>query len=172
MPDFEQKQRVVEDIKGKFQNASGVVLADYRGLTVAEVTDLRAQLRAAGIEYRVLKNTMVARAVNEMGLEGLEPYLKGPTAIAFCTDPVAPARVLVAYAKKKKELTIKAGVVEGKVIPAEGVSSLAELPSREVLLSQVLAGMQAPVTRWVNVLQGPIRKMGYALNDLCRVKEA
>lgn len=172
MPNYEEKQKVVEDIKQKFQGSTGVVLADYRGLTVSQVTNLRVQLREAGVEYRVLKNTMVSRAADEIGLEGLEPFLKGPTALAFSADPVAGAKVLSEFIKKNKNIVIKAGVVEGKVIGPEKVKDLASLPSREVLLSQVLAGFQGPLQGMVNVLQGPIRKMGYALEEVRKLKEA
>ncbi|NLM21813.1 MAG: 50S ribosomal protein L10 [Peptococcaceae bacterium] len=172
MPNFEEKQKIVDEIKQKFQDASGVVLADYRGLTVSEVTSLRVDLRQAGVEYRVLKNTMVRRAADEIGLEGLDEFLKGPTALAFSADPVAPAKILSEFSKKNKNLKIKAGVVEGKVIDPEGVQDLAKLPSREVLLAQVLAGMQAPLQGMFNVLQGPIRKFGYALEEVRKLKEA
>ncbi|MDR2737042.1 MAG: 50S ribosomal protein L10 [Gracilibacteraceae bacterium] len=172
MPDIVAKQRVVEDIKAKFQNAKSVVLADYRGLTVAEATELRANLRASQVEYRVLKNTMVTRAVRELGYEGLVPHLKGPTAVAFCADPVAPAKLLVEFAGKHKQLVIKAGVVEGDIITAKEVMALAELPSREQLLGKVAGLIQAPLSRWANCLQSPLRKMGYALNELNRVKNA
>jgi len=172
MPNLEEKQKVVEEIKAKFQNSTGVVLADYRGLTVTEVTDLRVQLRNAGVEYRVLKNTMVRRAANELGIEGLDKFLEGPTAVAFSADPVAPAKILSEFSKKNKKFTIKAGVLEGKVIDSERIKDLANLPSREVLLAQVLAGIQAPLQGMVNVLQGPIRKLGYALEEVRKLKEA
>ncbi|HHV64528.1 MAG TPA: 50S ribosomal protein L10 [Peptococcaceae bacterium] len=172
MPNYEEKQKIVEEIKQKFQNSTGVVLADYRGLTVAEVTALRVQMREAGVEYKVLKNTMVRRAANEIGIEGLDPFLEGPTALAFSADPVAPAKILTEFTKKNKNLTIKAGVLEGKVIGPEKIKDLANLPSREVLLSQVLAGMQAPLQGMVNVLQGPIRKLVYALEEVRKLKEA
>ncbi|AGA67968.1 ribosomal protein L10 [Desulfitobacterium dichloroeliminans LMG P-21439] len=174
MPNIEEKALVVAEIKEKFQNSTGVVLADYRGLTVAQVTQLRAQLREAGVDYRVLKNTMVRRAAHEVGIEGLDGYLEGPTAVAFSADPVAPAKVLAEFLKatKVKTFAIKAGVVEGKVIDEAGVKALAELPSREVLLAQVLRGMQAPLVGMANVLQGPIRKMGYALEEVRKLKEA
>jgi len=172
MPNFDEKQKVVEDIKLKLQGATGVILADYRGLTVDQVTSLRVELRQAGIEYRVLKNTMVRRAADEIGLKGLEPFLEGPTALTFSKDPVSPAKILSEYSKKNKNLTIKAGVLEGKVIGPEKVKELASLPSREVLLSQVLAGMQTPLQGMVNVLQGPIRKFGYALEEVRKLKEA
>ena len=174
MPNYDEKGKVVAEIKEKFQNASGVVLADYRGLTVAQVTDLRNKMRAAGVEYKVLKNTLVKRAVDELGVEGLDPYLKGPNAFAFCADPVAPAKVLTEFAKtnRLRTLQIRAGVLEGKVIGPEGVRELADLPSREVLLSMVLRGMQAPLSGMANVLQGPIRKMGYALEEVRKLKAA
>ncbi|MCG1024451.1 MAG: 50S ribosomal protein L10 [Dehalobacter sp. 4CP] len=172
MPNFEEKQKVVEDIKQKFEGANGVILADYRGLTVSQVTNLRVELRQAGIEYRVLKNTMVRRAADEIGITGLDEFLEGPTALAFSADPVAPAKILSEFSKKNKSLTIKAGVLDGKVINAEKVKDLANLPSREVLLSQVLAGMQGPLQGMVNVLQGPIRKFGYALEEVRKLKEA
>lgn len=174
MPNFEEKGQVVADIKEKFQGASGVVLADYRGLTVAQVTQLRSKMRAAGVEYKVMKNTLVRRAVNELGIEGLDPYLEGPTALAFCTDPVAPAKVLAEFVKENrlKNLQVKAGVLEGKVISPEGVKALADLPARDVLLAMVLRGMQAPLTGMANVLQGPIRKMGYALEEVRKLKAA
>jgi large subunit ribosomal protein L10 len=174
MPNLEEKALVVSEIKEKFQQASGVVLADYRGLTVAQVTQLRTQLRQAGVEYRVMKNTLVRRAANEVGVEGLDPYLEGPTAFAFSADPVAPAKILTEFVKtnKLKTFSIKGGVLEGKVINPEGVKALADLPSREVLLGMVLRGIQAPLAGMANVLQGPIRKMGYALEEVRKLKEA
>ncbi|NLO96503.1 MAG: 50S ribosomal protein L10 [Peptococcaceae bacterium] len=172
MPNLEEKQKIVEEIKQKFQNSNGVILADYRGLTVSQVTSLRKELREAGVEYKVLKNTMVRRAAAEIGLQGLDQFLEGPTAIAFSADPVTPAKILSEYSKNNKDLKIKAGVVEGKIIDPERVKDLANLPSREVLLSQVLAGLQAPLQGLVNVLQGPIRKLGYALEEVRKLKEA
>ncbi|AFQ42298.1 50S ribosomal protein L10 [Desulfosporosinus meridiei] len=174
MLNIEEKGLIVSEIKEKFQQSSGIVLADYRGLTVAQVTQLRAQLRKAGVEYRVLKNNLVRRAADELGVEGLDSYLKGPTALAFSADPVAPAKILTEFAKvnKLKTFQIKAGVLEGKVIGVEGVKALADLPSREVLLAMVLRGMQAPLTGMANVLQGPIRKMGYALEEVRKLKAA
>jgi len=172
MPNIEEKSKVVAEIKQKLEAASGVVLADYRGLTVAQATQLRVQLRQAGVEYRVLKNSLVSRAANEVGVSGLDQYLTGPTALAFSADPVAPAKVLTEFAKTNKNFKVKAGVVEGKVVGPEEIRTLAELPSREVLLGMVLRGMQAPLTGMANVLQGPIRKMGYALEEVRKLKAA
>ena len=149
MPNIEEKSQVVSEIKEKFQQASGIVLADYRGLTVAQVTQLRAQLRLAGVEFRVMKNTLVRRAAGELGVEGLDSYLKGPTALAFCADPVAPAKVLLEFAKVNKlnKFQIKAGVLDGKVIGPEEVKALAALPSREVLLTCLLYTSPSPRDR-------------------------
>lgn len=172
MLNIEGKTQVVAEIREKFGKSTGVVLADYRGLTVAQVTQLRAKLREAGVEYRVLKNTLVKRAANGVGVEGLDPFLEGPTALAFSADPVAPAKILSEFAKNNKNFQIKAGVLEGKVIGADEVKALAELPPREVLLAQVLRGMQAPLVGMANVLQGPIRKLGYALEAIRKAQEA
>jgi large subunit ribosomal protein L10 len=173
MANLEVKSQAIAEVKGKLSASKGVVLTDYRGLTVGEVTKLRAQLREAGIEYKVVKNTFVKRAADEIGLQGLEPFLEGPTAVAYgINDPVSPAKILSEFAKTYKALEIKAGILEGKVIGVEGVKALAELPPREVLLAQVLAAMQSPLVGMVNVLQGPIRKMGYALEEVRKLKAA
>ncbi len=174
MPNIEEKSKVVAEIKEKLQSSSTVVLADYRGLTVAQVTQLRAQMREVGVDYRVLKNTLVRRAADEVGITGLDTFLEGPTAVAFSTDPVAPAKVLSEFAKntKVKTFAIKAGIVEGKVVGPEGIKALADLPSREVLLTQVVRGMQAPLAGMANVLQGSIRKLGYALEEVRKLKAA
>ncbi|CAA7600131.1 Ribosomal protein L10, eubacterial, conserved site [Acididesulfobacillus acetoxydans] len=172
MLNHEEKAQVTAEIREKLGSSTGVVLADYRGLTVAQVTQLRVKLRAAGVEYRVLKNTLVKRAAQEVGVQGLDPFLEGPTAVAFSADPVAPAKILSEFAKTNKNFVIKAGVLEGKVIGADGVKVLADLPPREVLLAQVLRGMQAPLAGMVNVLQGPIRKLAYVLEAIRQAQEA
>ncbi|MDR3270933.1 MAG: 50S ribosomal protein L10 [Peptococcaceae bacterium] len=172
MSNLDVKIQIVTEISANLQKSAGVVLTDYRGLTVAEDTKLRAKLRESGVEYQVLKNTMVKRAADAIGLEGLDPYLAGPTAVAFSEDPVAPAKVLSEFSKTNRKFSIKAGILEGKVIDAEGVKALADLPAREVLLAMVLRGIQAPLTGMANVLQGPIRKLGYALEEVRKLKEA
>lgn len=170
-----EKQAVVAEIKEKLQGTKGAVLTNYRGLTVAQDTQLRRKLREAGVEYRVVKNTMTRIAANEAGIEGLDVYLEGPTAIAISmTDPVAPAKIISDFVKENKlqVLEIKAGLVEGKVIDAQGVKALASLPPKEVLIAQVLAGMQSPITGFVNVLQGTIRNVVYALDAVRQQKES
>ncbi len=170
-----EKQALVAEMQEKLAGAKGAVLTNYRGLTVAQDTKLRRKLREAGVEYRVVKNTMTRIAATEAGIQGLDVYLEGPTAIAMSTtDPVAPAKVISDFVKENKlqALEVKAGLVEGKVIDAAGVKALASLPPREVLLSQVLAGMQAPISGMVNVLQGTIRNFVYALDAVRRQKES
>lgn len=167
------KKQVVAEVKEKLNSAHSVVITDFRGLTVAEATELRAKLREAGVEYKVLKNTLFKIAADDIGIEGFDQYLAGPNAFAFgLSDAVAPAKVLSEFAKTHKNLVIKAGYLEGKVIDMDGVKALADLPSREELLSKVLAGMQSPLYGMVNVLQGPIRKLGYALEEVRKLKEA
>lgn len=172
------KQAVVADIKEKLCSAKGAVLTSYRGLTVAQDTVLRSKLREAGVEYRVVKNTMTRIAAKEAGIEGLDQYLEGTTALAVSTtDPVAPAKVISDFIKENKldkegKLEVKAGLVEGKVIDANSVKALAALPAREVLIAQVLAGMQSPIVGLVNVLQGSIRNVVYAIDAVRKQKES
>ncbi|WP_153732592.1 50S ribosomal protein L10 [Sporosarcina obsidiansis] len=143
---LEAKQAVVTEIADKLQQAASVVVVDYRGLTVAQVTELRKQLREAGVEFKVYKNSMTRRATETAGLGSLNEHLTGPNAIAFSTeDVVAPAKILNDFAKKNEKLEIKAGVIEGTVASAEDVKALATLPSREGLLSMLLSVLQAPV---------------------------
>lgn len=145
-PIIEAKQNLVQDIAGKFEAAASVVVVDYRGLTVAQVTELRKQLREAGVEFKVYKNTLVRRAAEKAGVEAINEVLTGPNAIAFSNeDVVAPAKIINEFAKKNEALEIKAGIIEGNVSSAEDVKALAELPSREGLLSMLLSVLQAPV---------------------------
>lgn len=142
----EEKQQIVSDITARFQESVCTVVTDYRGLNVAQVTELRSKLREAGIEFRVLKNTLTRLATSQSNLTELDQYLTGPTAIAFSTqDVVAPAKILSDFAKKNQALEIKAGVVEGQVVDVSRIKQLADLPSREGLLSMLLSVLQAPV---------------------------
>ena len=162
---LQQKQGIVED---KFETCKSAVLIDYRGLTVEEVTNLRNKFREAGVEYRVLKNTMIRRAVDALGMEGLEPVLEGPTAVAFgMEDAVAPAKIISDFIKETEKTEIKAGVLEGKVVDVAAVKALASLPSREVLGS-----MNAPITGFVTALSGNIRNLLYVLNAIGEKKSA
>lgn len=143
---IEQKKQVVDEIAEKLQASNSIVVVDYRGLNVAEVTELRKQLREAGIEFKVYKNTLTRRAVEKLELTDLNDALVGPNAIAFGgEDVVAPAKILNNFAKEHEALEIKAGVIEGNVASVEEIKALAELPSREGLLSMLLSVLQAPI---------------------------
>lgn len=143
---LEEKKQLVQELKESFQDSVCTVITDYRGLNVAQVTELRKQLREAGVEYRVIKNTLLRRATSEIDLEGLNEHLVGPTAIAFSKeDAVAPAKVLQEFSKKNEHLKIQGGVLEGEIVNADQIKELADLPSREGLLSMLLSVLQAPV---------------------------
>ncbi|GGJ75222.1 large subunit ribosomal protein L10 [Anoxybacillus voinovskiensis] len=156
---IELKKQVVAEIADKFRASKSTIIVDYRGLNVAEVTELRKQLREAGIEFKVYKNTLTRRALAEVGLEGLDEVLTGPNAIAFSNeDVVAPAKILNDFAKKHEALEIKAGVIEGNVATLEEVKALANLPSREGLLSMLLSVLQAPIRNFALVTKAVAEK--------------
>ena len=153
MAKVELKQPIVDEISGVINGAQSVVVVDYRGLTVAEDTQLRKQLREAGVSYKVYKNTLVSRAVEGTEFESLRDVLEGPSAFAVSTtDATAPARILAKFAKTAKALEIKAGVVEGTYYDAEGMKAIAEVPSREELLSKLLGSLQSPIANLARVL--------------------
>lgn len=172
------KQAVVAQLKEQLESAKGVVLTSYKGLTVAQDTELRRELREAGVSYHVVKNTMLRIAAKEAGIEGVEEHLEGTTAFAFSTeDAVAPAKVICGFIKKNKledaeVLTVKVGMVEGKVIGVDEVKALAALPSREELIAKLLGSMNAPISNTVNVLQGVIRNAVYVLDAIRSQKES
>jgi large subunit ribosomal protein L10 len=142
----ELKKQTVSEIADKLRESKSTIVVDYRGLTVGQLTELRKQLREAGVEFKVFKNTLTRRAASEVGLEGLNEHLTGPNAIAFSTeDVIAPAKIINEFAKKNEKLEIKAGVIEGNIASLEDVKALAELPSREGLLSMLLSVLQAPI---------------------------
>jgi large subunit ribosomal protein L10 len=156
---IEAKQQAVQDIAEKFRSSATTVVADYRGLTVSQVTELRKQLREAGIEFQVLKNTLVRRATAEAELSELDEVLSGPTAIAFSReDAVAPAKILNDFAKKNEALEIKGGVVEGRVVDVDQIKALAALPSREGLLSMLLSVLQAPMRNFALAVKAVAEK--------------
>ena len=156
-----KKAQEVEVVTEKFKAAASVVIVDYRGLTVDEVTRLRKQLRDAGIEIKVIKNSILSRAAKAAGLEGLDEVFTGPTAVAFSNeDVVAPAKIIDTFAQEAKALEIKGGVIEGKVSSVEEMIALAKLPSREGLLSMLLS-----------VLQAPVRNVAYAVNAVIESKD-
>jgi large subunit ribosomal protein L10 len=160
---IEKKKQVVAEIVEKLKTSKSTILTDYRGLTVAEMTELRKQLREAGVEFKVLKNTLTRRATEEVGLTELNESLTGPTAIAFSYDDVvAPAKILHKFAKDHEALEIKGGVVEGRIVSLDEVKALAELPSREGLLSMLLSVLQAPMRNFALAVKAVADKNGEA----------
>ena len=153
MAKIELKQPVVEEIANAIKGAQSVVLVDHRGLTVEKDTELRRQLRAEGITYKVYKNTLLNFAFKGTEFEALAPYLEGPSAIAISTtDATAPARVMCKFAKTADKLEIKAGVVEGKLFDAEGIQKISAVPSKEELISKLLGSLQSPITNFARVM--------------------
>ena len=141
---IEQKAGVVSEIKEKFENAKSVVMFDYRGLSVAEVTDLRRKIREAGADYKVYKNTLTKRALDELNIN-MGEYLAGPSAITFGSDELSIVKVLNDFAKEHEALELKAGIVEGKVAGLEDLKRYAAIPSRDMLLTMLAAGLMGTV---------------------------
>jgi large subunit ribosomal protein L10 len=167
----ETKEQQIKELHDKFSRAKAAVFADYKGLTVQELTDLRKMLRGAGIEFKVVKNTLAIIASKGTPFESTAKYFTGQTSLAISyKDPVAPAKIMVSYAKKEEKLNIKAGLVEGNAIEVGEVKKLSELPSREVLLSKALASMMSPATNLVGVLHGVVRKFVYTLKAIEEAK--
>nr|WP_317449391.1 50S ribosomal protein L10 [uncultured Sellimonas sp.] len=153
MAKVELKQPIVQAIADDIKDAQSVVIVDYRGLTVAQDTELRKQLREAGVIYKVCKNTMMKRAFEGTDFAGLEEYLEGPSAMVVSKDDAtAPARIICKFAKTAEALEVKAGVVEGTVYDAAGITELSKIPSREELLSKLLGSLQSPITNLARVL--------------------
>ena len=161
MAKVELKQPIVQAIAEEIKDAQSVVLVDYRGLTVAQDTELRKQLREAGIVYKVYKNTMMKRAFEGTECEALENCLEGPSAIAISKDDAtAPARILCKFAKDAPALELKGGVVEGTAYDVAGLTELSKIPSREVLLSRLLGSMQSPIANFASVIKQIAEKGG------------
>lgn len=158
---LEMKQAVVAEIQDKINNAASTVVVEYHGLNVGQITTLRRQLRAEGIEFKVYKNKMFKRAVEGTGFEALASDLVGPNAVAFGSDAVAPSRVLAEFAKKNKKLVLKAGIVDGNVVNSDEIKELSQLPNHTGMVA-MLAGM----------LQSPIRSFAYALSQVAEKQAA
>ena len=161
MAKVELKAPIIDEIKGHFDGAAGAVLADYRGLTVAEDTDLRKQLRDAGVVYKVYKNTMMKLAFQGTACESLCEHLESTNALAVSKDDAtAPIRVLAKFAKDNPKLELVAGVIEGNYCDQDGVKALADIPSREVLLGKLLGSIQSPITNFARVIKQIAEKDG------------
>ncbi|MBM7712453.1 50S ribosomal protein L10 [Enterococcus xiangfangensis] len=156
-----KKAAIVDEVTEKFSAAASAVIVDYRGLTVEQVTELRKQLRDANVEMKVIKNSILVRAAEKAGLNGLEEVFSGPTAVAFSNeDVVAPAKIIDEFAKTAEKLEIKGGIIEGKVASIEEITALAKLPNRDGLLSMLLS-----------VLQAPVRNVAYAVKAVAEKEE-
>lgn len=175
MPIRPEKEMSVAQVREALKNAKSVVLADNLGMTVSQVTKLRKELREAGVDLKVAKNTLVRIAARDLGIEGLDKYLHGTTTMAFSNveEAAAAKKIRDFFAKDKNpKFVMKAGILEGKVIDAKGVKELADLPSREVLLAQVLAGIQAPLQGVAGAVNGLLSSFAYALDARIKQLEA
>ncbi len=162
-----EKEKIVLELHEKFKNSAAVLLTNYQGLTVAAMNELRTKLRDVDGEFKVSKNTFMKMAAKETDVEGLSEYFEGPNAIALAyEDPVAVAKALVEFAKDNEALEIRAGVLNGKYMDADGIVALSKLPSREVLLAKLLSVLVATPTNMVQVLAAVPRKLLYALKAI------
>ena len=171
-PQVIAKEQKVAELQELFTNSEAVFLTDYRGISVSEDVKLRAQLREAGINYLVAKNTLIKIACNNYGSNELDSFLNGPTAIAFAQDPVAAAKILSTFAKENKKTEIKAALLSGKVIDSQGVEDLAKLPSREVLLAQVAGAFAAPMAGFAGVASAMLRQLVTVVDKVREQKSA
>lgn len=168
---LELKKQVVEEITEKINNSKSVVLVNYKGLTVAEVTELRNAFRKANVEYKVLKNTLVRKAFNEMGINSFDEDLNGPTAVAFGSDETGAAKI-IAEANKKygDKISAKSAFVDGAYVDVNGVKALAAMPTKEELIAKMLGSMQSPITKFAGVLSATLRGVVIALNAIAEKK--
>lgn len=170
---LEQKKQIVAELAEKLKSSCAGVVVDYKGITVEKDTKLRKELREAGVDYFVIKNTLLSRAAKDAGIDGLDPVLEGTTALAVSKeDYVAAARILSKFVEDNKMLNIKAGFVEGKTINENEVKDLAKLPSKEVLVARALGGLNAPITGFVTVLNGTLKGLVVALNAIAEKQSA
>jgi large subunit ribosomal protein L10 len=166
-----EKVEAVNDVKERLSRAKSLVVTDYRGLTVAEMTDLRNKLRAQGVEYKIVKNRLAKIALRESNMNTLDEYLKGTTALAFgLKDPVSPAKVLSEFAKGNDKLKIIGGIMDNNVLDAKGIDVLAKLPSREILLSRMLGSLIGPVQKVAYGLNQTVARIAYAVDAVARQK--
>ena len=173
MAKVEIKAPIVDEIAENIKDAQSLVVVDYRGLTVEQDTQLRKNLREAGVIYKVYKNTFITRAIKGTEFEGIQEYLEGPTAIAVSkSDATAPARVLANFAKTAQALEIKAGIVEGTLYDAKGMGTIAAIPSRDELLSKLLGSFKNPITNFARVMNQLAEKGGASACEASAKEEA
>jgi large subunit ribosomal protein L10 len=183
MPSQKNTQQV-EEIQGRFQDSEVIILTDFQGLTVEEINELRRQLREADIQYKVYKNTLISVAAQELGIEDLEPYLNGSTAVAMSNNPATPSKILKDFSGSHENLKIKGGILGKRVVDAAAVEELIKMPSREELIARAIGGIQSPIsglvsvlhrgsplTGLVNVLNGSIRQITTVLQAISDQKK-
>ena len=170
---LEQKKQQVAQLAEDFKKANVGVLVNYEGITVEKDTKLRKQLREAGCEYKVVKNTLLSLAFQEAGIEGLEEHLHGATAIAYSEKGYVDApKILSDYAKDNENFTVKAGFIDGDTVDSKSIDELAKLPPKEVLVAQVLGGLNGPIQGFANVCSGTLRSLVIALNAIAEKQSA
>lgn len=169
----EDKVQLVRELRETIEGSSALILTDYRGLTVGDITALRRKLREVGAEYRVVKNTLFQLAAVDLGYSDLSSYLSGPTAVAFVhNEPVAPAKALMDFIREHKIPRVKGGLVEGKTYGPEQIQALSKIPPKEILVSQLLGSVQAPITGLVGTLNGLVANLVYTLQAVSEKKAA
>jgi large subunit ribosomal protein L10 len=160
------KIEAVEELKGRLDGVKTVMLAEYRGLTVAQISDLRKQLKAVSAEYKIVKNRLARLAIASSGVAGLGTALTGPTGMVLVKgDPVSVAKALQTFARTNQALVVKLGIVEGQTLEPAGLKALADLPSREALRAQLVGALNGPLTQLVSLLQAPHRELAYILSQ-------
>jgi large subunit ribosomal protein L10 len=162
----QEKVETIEDLKSRLDGVKTVMLAEYRGLTVLQLSELRKQLRAVSAEYKIVKNRLARLAIASSALAGLSTELKGPTGMVLAKgDPVSVAKTLQTFARTNQALVLKVGLVDGQVLQPAGLKALADLPSREALRAQVVGALTGPLTQLVSLLQAPHRELAYVLSE-------
>ncbi len=168
---FEAKKQVVEDIKQKIQDSKSVVFVKFSGLSVSEDTELRREFRKNNVEYKVLKNTLIKRAFNDLGVTDFDDDLNGPTSVAFGADETGASKVIIDAVKKyENKVSVKSAYVDGGKVDVEGVKALAAMPSKEELIAKMLGSLQAPIANFVGVLSAMPRSLVIALNAVAEKK--
>ena len=170
---LEQKKAIVAELAEKLKSSCAGVVVDYKGINVSDDTKLRRELREAGVDYFVVKNTLLSRAAKEANIDGLDSVLEGTTAIAISNDDyIAAAKILCDFADKNKTFNVKSGFIDGNVVSVDQINELAKLPSKEVLVAKALGGLNAPISGFVTVLNGTIKGLVVALNAIAQKQSA
>ncbi len=167
-----EKEKAVDEIADKLSSAAGVYLADFQGLNVEDISELRSQLRDASVEFKVIKNTLARLSVNKAGFEDLIEYLNGPTAMAFCSaDPILAAKILSDFKKKNENLGLKACVFDGQVYDEARIKQIAQLPAKEQIMAQTVAAISGPLRNFVWLMNGLLTAMVSVLDQIKKQKE-